>query len=253
MIRLAINSPLGLLLRPLDRGGNNAPIWTPAANWPTAESPGFWLDPSSFFNIYQDSAGTSPATAVEQPAGRVLDKSGRGNHFSQATSTSRPIIRVAGGVQSLAFDGLDDSLSTSPITLGGDMDCFIAVRGDSAANAIVAAQQSGAARFFGYSESAASLTVQGSGTAHSTYVDAAFVGGASATAQQLKDALTPGAWHILEVRNLDLSPWTAFGLSNYGGYRLNGGIAGIILCPAGSEATRAKNREWLGAKVGLTL
>lgn len=41
---------------------------------------------------YQDSAGTIPVTAVEQPVGKWLDKSGRGNHASQATSASRPVL-----------------------------------------------------------------------------------------------------------------------------------------------------------------
>jgi hypothetical protein len=43
--------------------------------------------------MFQDSAGTTPVTAVEQPVGRILDKSGRGNHALQATSTARPTLR----------------------------------------------------------------------------------------------------------------------------------------------------------------
>ena len=37
--------------------------------------PGFWLDPSDLSTMYQDSAGTTPVTAVEQPVGLILDKS----------------------------------------------------------------------------------------------------------------------------------------------------------------------------------
>ena len=37
--------------------------------------PGFWLDPSDFSTMFQDSAGTTPVTAVEQPVGLILDKS----------------------------------------------------------------------------------------------------------------------------------------------------------------------------------
>ncbi len=36
---------------------------------------GFWLDPSDMSTMYQDSAGTIPVTAVEQPVGLMLDKS----------------------------------------------------------------------------------------------------------------------------------------------------------------------------------
>ena len=53
---------------------------------------GVWYDPSDLSTMYQDSAGTIPVTAVEQPVGRILDKSGRGNHATQATSANRPVL-----------------------------------------------------------------------------------------------------------------------------------------------------------------
>ena len=42
--------------------------------------------------LFQDAAGTVPVTAVEQPVGLMLDRSGRGNHASQTTATSRPVL-----------------------------------------------------------------------------------------------------------------------------------------------------------------
>ena len=53
--------------------------------------PGAWYDPSDMSTLFQDSAGSTPVTAVEQPVGRMLDKSGRGNHATQATTTKRPV------------------------------------------------------------------------------------------------------------------------------------------------------------------
>lgn len=53
---------------------------------------GVWYDPSDMSTMFQDSAGTTPVTAVEQPVGRILDKSGRGNHATQSTATSRPVL-----------------------------------------------------------------------------------------------------------------------------------------------------------------
>ena len=35
---------------------------------------GFWLDPSDLSTMFQDAAGTTPVTAVEQPVGLILDK-----------------------------------------------------------------------------------------------------------------------------------------------------------------------------------
>lgn len=38
-------------------------------------APGAWYDPSDLTTLFQDSAGTTPVTAVEQPVGLMLDKS----------------------------------------------------------------------------------------------------------------------------------------------------------------------------------
>lgn len=65
--------------------------FSPASLFATG-APGAWYDPSDLTTLFQDSAGTTPVTAVEQPVGRMLDKSGRGNHATQATSASRPVL-----------------------------------------------------------------------------------------------------------------------------------------------------------------
>lgn len=53
---------------------------------------GVWYDPNDLSTQFQDSAGTVPVTAVEQPVGKALDKSGRGNHATQSTTTARPVL-----------------------------------------------------------------------------------------------------------------------------------------------------------------
>jgi len=63
-----------------------------AINILTEAGPGAWYDPSDLTTLFQDSAGTTPVTAVEQPVGRILDKSGGGNHAIQPTATSRPTL-----------------------------------------------------------------------------------------------------------------------------------------------------------------
>ena len=55
---------------------------------------GAWYDPSDYSTLFQNSTGTTPVTAVEQPVGLMLDRSGRGNHATQATSASRPVLRA---------------------------------------------------------------------------------------------------------------------------------------------------------------
>lgn len=100
-IALAINDPSGVGFNPLSLFA--------------AGEQGGWYDPSDMSTLFQDAAGTIPVTAAGQPVGRVLDKSGRGNHASQATATSRPILQFANGLWSLLFDGVDDRLVTGSI------------------------------------------------------------------------------------------------------------------------------------------
>ena len=53
---------------------------------------GWVYDPSNLASLFQDAAGTTPVTAMEQPVGLQLDLSGRGNHRRQTTSANRPVV-----------------------------------------------------------------------------------------------------------------------------------------------------------------
>jgi hypothetical protein len=76
---------------------------------------GAWYDPSDITTLFQDSAGTTPVTAVGQPVGLLLDKSGRGNHAFQATDAKRPLWQNSGGLFYLAFNGSTSALATNSI------------------------------------------------------------------------------------------------------------------------------------------
>ena len=67
--------------------------FTPASLF-TGSTTGVWYDPSDLTlgNMYQDSAKTTPVTAVEQPVGWIQDKSGKGNHAFQSNSANRPTL-----------------------------------------------------------------------------------------------------------------------------------------------------------------
>ena len=64
--------------------------FNPASLFANGEQ-GWWFDPSNFATLFQDSAGTTPVTAVEQPVGLQLDLSQGGvpgpELFSSFTST----------------------------------------------------------------------------------------------------------------------------------------------------------------------
>lgn len=61
-------------------------------------------------DVYQDSGLTTPATADGDPVGGWVDQSGNGNHLTQSTGASRPLLKLAvvNGRNALRFDGVDD-------------------------------------------------------------------------------------------------------------------------------------------------
>jgi hypothetical protein len=90
-------------------------LFTPLSLFAAGEQ-GAWYDPSDFSTMFQNSTGTTPVTAVDQPVGLIRDKSGRGNHASQSTEASRPILKVdENGRYYLFFDGTDDFLTNAGI------------------------------------------------------------------------------------------------------------------------------------------
>lgn len=90
---------------------------------------GMWYDPSDASTLFEDSAGTVPAS-VNGPVGRMLDRSGRGNHAVQALAAARPMLRLdGGGRRYLEFDGVDDRLSsTLAVSFGHPWDRVSAIR-----------------------------------------------------------------------------------------------------------------------------
>lgn len=99
-------------------GGGGIGGFQPSTLFATGEQ-GIWLDPSDLATMFQDDAGTTPVTAAGQVVGLIRDKSGNGNHATQATAASKPILRNTGALWWLEFDGVDDFLVTGNINLTG--------------------------------------------------------------------------------------------------------------------------------------
>jgi len=97
---------------------------------------GAWYDPSDFSTMFQDSAGTTPVTAVEQPVGKILDKSGRGNHASQSTSGSQPVLSARVNRLTYSEDFSNAVWTKVGVTASGAR--LTAIAGTSAAYAEVA-------------------------------------------------------------------------------------------------------------------
>ncbi len=101
---------------------------------------GAWYDPSDLSSMFQDSAGTVPVTATGQPVGRINDKSGNGNHATQATTAAKPTYTESGGLKYLLFDGVDDFITQTAafgaalaqpnaVAMGVKIDTLASVRG----------------------------------------------------------------------------------------------------------------------------
>jgi hypothetical protein len=85
-----------------------APAFTPADLF-AAGARGFWYDIDPAY-LRQSSNGTG-AVAVGDPVGWVQDRSGNGRHATQPTSAARPVLRQAGALHYLDFDGVDDDMT----------------------------------------------------------------------------------------------------------------------------------------------
>jgi hypothetical protein len=73
------------------------------------------LDASFAPSLFQNSNGTTAATATDNPVGYWADMSGLGNHATQATSGARPLLKLSNqnGLPGLLLDGTDDFLTAS--------------------------------------------------------------------------------------------------------------------------------------------
>jgi len=73
------------------------------------------LDASFAPSLFQNSNGTTAAASADSPVGYWADQSGLGNNAIQATSGSRPLLKLSNqnGLPGLLLDGTDDFLSAT--------------------------------------------------------------------------------------------------------------------------------------------
>jgi hypothetical protein len=89
-----------------------------------------WL--KSDAGLFQD-AGTTPATASNDPMGRWADQSGNGRHFNQTTSGFKPLLQlnVVNSRPVIRFDGTDDLLNGPTFAALTEGEVFIVVKIDT--------------------------------------------------------------------------------------------------------------------------
>lgn len=111
--------------------------FSPASLFSNGEEGG-WYDPSDLSTLFEED-GTTPAS-VDGPVGKILDKSGNGNHLTQTTETKCPTLKLASGLYYLEFDGVDDGLRSADIDFTGTntMSVFSGARKEADEVAVVA-------------------------------------------------------------------------------------------------------------------
>jgi hypothetical protein len=249
-----------MLTKSLLNGDYYGQVWTPATLFASGEQ-GAWYDPSDFSTLFQDTAGTVPVTAVGQSVARINDKSGRGNHATQATTAARPLLEQdAGGRYYLKGDGVDDFMSTSGAITFSNGGLFVAGSHTSTTTAGYAAlRATGQTVLWAYGGSRGTLWV-GSGSSVSV--------SPSATSAQP----TPKIYSICQRQNSRFSEenkvrttsvnvlqsaahsdaFTLFAGASNGAFKSAANIYGVILVAsrevADAEVTLAA--DWLNGKTG---
>ncbi len=230
---------------------------------------GIWLDPSDFSTLYQDAAGTTPVTAVGQPVGLALDKSGRGNHATQTTAASRPTLQQdSNGMYYLSFDGTDDGMLTPSInfTATDKMTVWAGVRklSDAALGMLVELSASaGANNGVFYLAASASAGANYQLISKGTVLAAATRSGIAAPITNVLTGICAISGDLCTVRvnGVATSAATDQGTGNYGNYPLyigrrggtslpfNGRIYQLIVRGAASNAGQiAAGEAWCNSK-----
>jgi hypothetical protein len=106
-------------------GGYNLDIYDPTTLFSSGQK-GVWFDASDITTLFQDAAGTVPVTALGQPVGRWLDKSGNGNHATQVTAGLRPTWQIdSDGYYNVTFIKAGRQLVTPSIDFTATAQMFV--------------------------------------------------------------------------------------------------------------------------------
>lgn len=119
-------------------------VWSPAKLFPTGTEVGLFLDFSDISTLYTDQNFSTNISAIGDPVGGVIDKSGNGNHLIQATAAARPIWtrHPKSGVRNLlngsdSFAGGNVTVTAVPHTISTADSVTITLSGASTAGPLV--------------------------------------------------------------------------------------------------------------------
>ncbi len=211
-----------------------------------------WLDASDSATLFQNSDGTTPATASSDPVGYWGDKSGNGRHLTQATANLRGLVFTSSGRTRVDIPATLNSgfSSASPTTsssgtviqagrFAGNSGWLTILRGDGVAFVDAAASGSGAVPYDG--AGTPSFFVQGAPVA--------------ATRGTLYSGLND-VNAVFSATNINFSTWSSgWRYYNFGSsFQFIGEMGEVLVYNrALTTAERQRAERYLAARWGITL
>jgi len=219
---------------------------------------GGWYDPSDMSSLFQDSAGTIPVTANNQPVGMMKDKSGRNNHLLQTTAGFRPLFKTSGGFRWIEGDGVDDLLTCTTLPLNQPIERISAIRQLNyvSQNRIFCSATATTTLLIQSLQAPGSLALYSGAeldhvTGLSIGVDGVITERHNGTSGRI--AVNNTAYVTGDTGTNAMAGLTLFSQTTGGSYS-NTRCYGVIIREGTMTDTQIANaRTWLGAKAGLTL
>jgi hypothetical protein len=227
----------------------------PASLFASGEQ-GVWYDPSDLSTVFTDTEGTTPAT-VGQAVARINDKSGRGNHATQATVAQRPILRqTLGGKYYLDFDGVDDGMVTSGLSIVGvgSWDILFSYQ-TRARNYILISQSGGGSSWAGVGQEGGTGTLVDRGSLSALYFNnvplIAPTRGSAYTSAQSANVMH---WAVDFFSTQSITSMSIGRYSNTTTFTTPGDVFGIVVREGVlNTEQRTDLAGYLAGKVGVTL
>jgi|Cruoilmetagenom7_1024161.scaffolds.fasta_scaffold00125_34 hypothetical protein len=185
---------------------------------------------------FTDAGGTTSA-AIGDPV--WVAQTGTGPDMAASAADARPILRRDGALSYLAFDGVDDHISTAldAISLSAGATVGLLVR-TTDTQAIVLADRTDNNRYIGDIEAGAAIELgRYGGTGGTTLVEGTVCSG---TRDDFYTAVCTGSWTKIIVSGANLAGWRRFGISAHQSelFRFSGDVAAaFVLSGATSEIT----------------
>ena len=197
-----------------------------------------WIDFSDTSTTFQDTSATTPATANDAPIGRINDKSGNGNNFTQATGGKRPLLKTAAQNGLSVSDYDNDNLSTTADLTGlSAATLFIVIKIDL--DPPLVDGQSGLWTFG--SDSASTHFPYTDGTIYDSF-------GTTSRKSTANPATTLAQWNIYEVVSAS-GEWTSY-INSVQLYTTASNTVGFAASPNITIGSTASESAYLAGMIG---